>query len=207
MPSWLVPMLVGVVIAGIGVGLLISYIILKRQNKNFPLFMKQNRSIPVIQSVSPPPNNSSNVPADIPKEVPEKPKPVSVSLAEDTLEKYLAKTQGPQAVTTAPPQKGAAIIELEKNLEIALLPTPEKLINFQTDVWNTRRSEFNLANNKLLGELTEAYVDMLLANNIVWLVTELGRDSPDLRISYTNLKNKVAERLKRVLPEINANLK
>jgi hypothetical protein len=207
MPSWLVPMLVGVVIAGIGVGLLISYIILKRQNKKFPLFMKQNRSIPVIQSVSPPPNKSTKVPADIPKEAPVKEQPVSVSLAEDTLEKYLAKTQGPQAVTTAPPQNGAAIIELEKNLEIALLPTPEKLINFQTDVWNTRRSEFNLANNKLLGELTEAYVDMLLANNIVWLVTELGRDSPDLRISYTNLKNKVAERLKRVLPEINANLK
>jgi hypothetical protein len=105
------------------------------------------------------------------------------------------------------PSKSAAVLELENNLEIATRPSATKLLNFQTDVWNTRRSEFSLTNSQILGELTEAYVDMLLANNIVWLVTELGRDSPDLRASYSDLKNKIADRLKRVLPAVKDSLR
>jgi hypothetical protein len=87
-------------------------------------------------------------------------------------------------------------------LAIAKLPMSEKLASFKTDVWNTQRSEFNLTSSQLLSELTEAYVDMLLANNIVWLVTELGRDSKDLRESYSDLKKKVTERLERILPQV-----
>jgi hypothetical protein len=95
---------------------------------------------------------------------------------------------------------------LESNLETARLPVSDKLSNFKTEVWNTRRSEFNVASPQLLSELTEAYVDMLLANNIVWLVTELGRDSKDLRESYSDLKTKVADRLERVVPQVKESL-
>jgi len=56
-------------------------------------------------------------------------------------------------------------------------------------------------------ELTESYVDMLLANNIVWLVNELGRDSKDLTASYIKLSNKIGERLQKVMPAIREVLK
>jgi hypothetical protein len=113
----------------------------------------------------------------------------------------------PRFVPPAPTPKSAAILELETNLLIAMRPSADKLTSFQTDVWNTRRSDFNAVNSQILNELTEAYVDMLLANNIVWLVNELGRDSQDLRASYSELKIKVADRLKRVLPHIQEPLK
>ncbi len=53
-----------------------------------------------------------------------------------------------------------------------------------------------------MGELTEAYVDMLLANNIVWLAVELGRDSQDLTANYSKLSKKIAERLQRIMPAV-----
>jgi hypothetical protein len=144
-------------------------------------------------------------------------------MAEDTLEKFISKSKSPpvsvppvplpkskaappvaspQDIPPAPPPKSAAILELETNLLIATRPSADKLASFQTDIWNTRRSDYNVVNSQILGELTEAYVDMLLANNIVWLVNELGRDSQDLRASYSELKNKVADRLRRVLTQI-----
>jgi hypothetical protein len=80
------------------------------------------------------------------------------------------------------------------------------LINFQTDVWNSRRTDFDSIGKELLSEVSEAYVDMLLANNLVWLVTELKRESQDLSDSYLNLKSKIAERLQRIMPEIRKTL-
>ena len=50
--------------------------------------------------------------------------------------------------------------------------------------------------------MTEAYVDMFLANNIVWLVTEIGRDSQELTAGYYKLSNKIAERLQRIMPDV-----
>ena len=96
----------------------------------------------------------------------------------------------------------AALTELNNNLSIARRPVTNNLVNFQTDIWKSKRSEFNPISADLMAELTEAYVDMMLANNIVWLVMELGRNSQDLKEGYAKLSNKVAERLQRILPAV-----
>jgi hypothetical protein len=267
MPWWLVPSIILVVIAGAGAGLLIGRFILKRQNKSFPEFERQQNSVLLTEtkSASPPKQVTATKPRLITKKELRREKTPqtqaqSITLAEDTLEKYISKSQSaqlnvdsvipektspitqppvvpervhqpnmsqvvpdnslqssrlsavPEKITQPPkpftvPSQSAAVIELESNLAIAKLPVVEKLDNFNTDIWNTRRSEFNLTDSQLLSELTEAYVDMLLANNIVWLIMELGRDSKDLRESYSDLKSKVAERLERVLPRVKEALK
>ena len=247
MSWWLIPSIFIVAVAGVGAGLVISYFVLKRQNKSFLLFQKQ-RSVSITVDKR---QTSGGKPRLITKIEPKREKiyeaqAKSVTLAEDTLEKYVSKAinsqsnrsaavterssqsrnstgipeksppisissdvpeknpQGPK--TPGIPYRSAAILELESNLETARLPVSDKLSNFKTEVWNTRRSEFNVASPQLLSELTEAYVDMLLANNIVWLVTELGRDSKDLRESYSDLKTKVADRLERVVPQVKESL-
>jgi hypothetical protein len=216
MSWWLIPVLIIVIIAGIGAGLLVSYFILKSQNKSFPLFKNKELATQDVESAQPPASKPVVFTVEPRKEKAVEKQAQSVTLAENALEEYIAKKESSQAVITpeAPEirsqpaespvasLKSAALIELEINLEIATRPAVEKLPSFQTEVWNNRRSEFSLNNSQLLGELTEAYVDMLLANNIVWLVTELGRDSPDLRASYSDLKTKVADRLKRVMPSL-----
>ena len=100
-----------------------------------------------------------------------------------------------------------AFKELQNNLSIAKRPLTNHLVSFEMTIWNTRRSEFSAVNETLMKELTEAYVDMNLANNVVWLVMELGRDSQDLKDSYSNLRTKVIERLQRILPEVRASFK
>jgi hypothetical protein len=262
MPWWLIPSIIIVVVAGAGAGLLMGRFILKRQKKSLPVSENNHsESLHVGKKPAPTPKlAASGKPRLITKIESRKEKTVetqaqSITLAEDTLEKYIAKSQSSQLNITpavpennfqattssvvpekslqakmpqivpeknfqapsysvipeksSPPPKppairyqSAAILELESNLAIAKLPMSEKLASFKTDVWNTQRSEFNLTSSQLLSELTEAYVDMLLANNIVWLVTELGRDSKDLRESYSDLKKKVTERLERILPQV-----
>jgi hypothetical protein len=126
----------------------------------------------------------------------------------DRVEEYLNhRKKTVPAASVVSPQKSDALVELENNLAIASKPFNGKLENFQTEVWNTRRSDFNSLDRSTMEELTEAYVDMLLANNIVWLVTELGRDSKDLITSYNGLSNKVGERLKRLMPTLEDSLK
>jgi hypothetical protein len=230
MSWWLI---IIVIVAGIGAGFLISTLILRRQNNTYAEMPSQGTFTPHVEKPQP----SVSKPAILtieprePKPIEKRPRPVI--LAEDTLEKFVSQAKSPQTtvppisparsvppafakitpqaaspkITPQPTPVSAAIIELEANLSIAIQPSVNKLANFQTDIWNTRRSDFNQVSSQLLSELTEAYVDMLLANNIVWLVNELGRDSQDLRASYSELKIKVAERLRRVLPQIQDSFK
>ncbi len=107
-----------------------------------------------------------------------------------------------EKAASTPPSRLEALAELEGNLVISKKPLNGQLVGFHTNIWNSRRSDFNVLEADLLREVTEAYVDMLLANNLVWLVTELKRDSPDLLDSYSKLSLKVSERLQRILPSI-----
>jgi len=167
MSWWLIPSIIGVIAAAIALGLLISYFILKRQNRPWP-FSHKSASIRVK-------GGTTDVPA-------------AANPIDGTAE---GKTKG-----------SSALIELEGNLEIATGPATNGLVKFQMEVWNTRRSEFDILDSALLGELTEAYVDMILANNIVCMTTEPGQSSQNLTDNYAKLSNKVAERLKRIMPDI-----
>jgi hypothetical protein len=47
------------------------------------------------------------------------------------------------------------------------------------------------------------YVDVGLANNIVWLATEIGHRSKELDESYIKLCASIAERIQNILSAIN----
>ncbi|MDD5703322.1 MAG: hypothetical protein PHU23_14900 [Dehalococcoidales bacterium] len=150
--------------------------------KNDPAIVKPAEQVknepPVVQPYSRPGNGAAAVP------------PVPVS--NDTL---LVKPSGYYT-------QNEALVELENNLSIATRPVLGKPVPFQTHIWNNRRSEYNVFPADLRRQISESYVDMLLANDVVWLITELGRDSAELKNSYTRLKNKVAERLQQTMPAV-----
>ena len=93
--------------------------------------------------------------------------------------------------------------ELESNLTIAIAPWGGKLIPFQTTFWDGDHLKVEpfLVNNQ--EEITQAYIDIRLANSLVWLSKEVGHQSVDLDKSYKQLCAKIAERLIRIitLPE------
>jgi hypothetical protein len=132
--------------------------------------------------------------------------PVEVTIGKPEV---IAPPQPPKVEKAAAPAPAVieALAELEGNLAISIKPLNGQLVGYRTNIWNTRRSDFNALDSDLLREVTEAYVDMLLANNLVWLVTELKRDSPDLIESYSKLSLKVSERLQRIMPTLRESFK
>jgi hypothetical protein len=198
MTWWLVPSIIGVMMAGVLTGLLVSKVILKMKKDNSVLFQKNNiPSLPVISE----PTENTPVTSQINTDFEVKTQPV-ISV-DEKVETYLNLINShPQVKNNISTKKSGALIELENNLSLASRPVTNNLVNFHTEIWNTKRSEFNILPAEILEELTEAYVDMLLANNIAWLVTELGRSSQDLLDSYSKLSNKIADRLQRILPTV-----
>jgi hypothetical protein len=167
---------------------------------------------PADQAAALPESSALEAPVDLAPVLPESPaesyKRVEKSFADlptdERLQVYLDMRRKSSAAKTP---LSPALTEINNNLLLAKRPATKTLENFQTDIWKTQRSEFNIISAELMGDLTEVYVDMMLANNIVWLVMELGRDSPDLRDSYNNLCHKVAERLDRILPALRDSFK
>ena len=92
------------------------------------------------------------------------------------------------------------VIEVENNHRIAAEPWADKLLPFQTSVWDANQEDIHTLPADLQEELTQAYVDMRLANSIVWLSAELGRRSPKLDESYTKLCANITTRLDKVVP-------
>jgi hypothetical protein len=109
-----------------------------------------------------------------------------------------------EAVTISDPEivRRQVILELERNLEIATSPVDTGLVKFQLDVWNNHYREFEECNSAILSELTQAYVDMLLANNKVWMLSEFGSIGQNSKDDYLILRTKVAERLQSILPQV-----
>jgi hypothetical protein len=203
MSLWLGLSIVGVVAAGILMGFVLSNFILRLKRKNslilhsslgqdFDIFDKPQDNVhdkPQTNGVS-----KTHIKPTI--------------LLDDKVDTYLSQVnRAPMVRSDTEYKNPSTLAELEKNLDIASGSMHNELIKFQTEVWDTKRSEFNYLTTEVRNELTEAYVDMLLANNIVWLVTELGRDSQDLLASYRSLSDKVAERLQRLIPMVKDALK
>lgn len=85
--------------------------------------------------------------------------------------------------------------ELDANLIIASTPWTDKLLPFQTTVWDSKHDEDKLLITTRMQELIQLYVDIGLANNIIWMATELGHRSKELDESYTKLCKNIAERI------------
>jgi hypothetical protein len=91
------------------------------------------------------------------------------------------------------------IIEIEGNLAIAGRPISDKMVPFQTKCWDSKHGESDLFLNAHYQELIQLYVDIGLANNIVWLATEINHRSKELDESYIRLCSGIVENIKKVL--------
>ena len=97
--------------------------------------------------------------------------------------------------------------EIEKNRRIAsdALPSTGNLTPFETSMWDASRDGAHNLPSNFRDDVAQAYVDMRLANSIVWLSVELGRRSPNLDESYSKLCNNIANRLNRISPQLKQN--
>ncbi|MFH1382781.1 MAG: hypothetical protein ABIH70_07820 [Chloroflexota bacterium] len=110
------------------------------------------------------------------------------------------------AVAEAPvrPKAPAVLLEIESNLATAAHPRTDPLLPFQIDALDTHPGEFELLPAEVREEIRQAYVDMRLANDIVWLVREVGRRSQELDEGYIKLCTRITARLDKVMPALKA---
>ena len=96
----------------------------------------------------------------------------------------------------------AFIRELETNLTIATAPWKDRPIPFQTTCWEAKLEKVEPGMVSHLQDLIQLYVDISLANNVVWLATEIGHRSKELDESYMKLCSGIAERIKGIIPVV-----
>jgi len=95
------------------------------------------------------------------------------------------------------------LLELENNLKISIEPRIDKLEPFQTEEWDASQDLPNTLTAELKWELTETYLDMYAANNIVWFLKEYSMESPVLEDQYTKMCNQIAITLNKVIQVLN----
>ena len=124
-----------------------------------------------------------------------------VELARMTTEAGEREGKGSEVVgAPVKPKPPNLAAEVENNRQIATQPWTGKLLPFETGVWDTSRDGVPTLPANLGEDLTQAYVDMRLANSIVWLATELGRRSQNLDDNYMKLCTNITTRLDKILP-------
>jgi hypothetical protein len=74
---------------------------------------------------------------------------------------------------------------------------------FQTACWDAKLEKVEPSLMSHLQDLIQLYVDISLANNVVWLETEIGHRSKELDESYIKLCSGIAQRIKGIVPAIN----
>jgi len=90
------------------------------------------------------------------------------------------------------------LAEIKHNHNTASQPLGEKLLPLETRVWDEQQHEVSKLPVSLREELHQVYIDIRMANSLVWLFTEFGRRSPDLYSNYAKLCNVIAERLDKI---------
>ncbi len=91
-------------------------------------------------------------------------------------------------------------VEIEKNRTIASERWTGKFLLFHTHAWEARQDGVPTLPTNLREDITQAYVDIRLANSVVWLSTELGCSSHNLDEKYTQLCSNIATRFDRIVP-------
>ena len=92
------------------------------------------------------------------------------------------------------------LVELEKNHELSIESRSDKLLPFQTHTWDVSPDALKMLSVNLQWELTQAYLDMYIANNIIWFLDEFDRKSPVLDDQYMKMCNQIAAKLSRIIP-------
>ena len=128
----------------------------------------------------------------------------SVGMVRDTDAECIREKQEPTEGEERVSFRVSSILrEVEMNLAIAAAaPWTGRLSPFQTDIWGAANGEIGHLPANVQYELAEAYVDMHLANRIVWLSTDVGRRSKHLDESYIQICARITERLNNVNPSL-----
>ncbi len=95
------------------------------------------------------------------------------------------------------------LAEIESNLKIAVNEKIDASALFQTDLWDKNQSETDNLPLNVLSETEEAYGNIRLANNLLWLITEIGDSSGKLSAEYHRLCQDIARRLGNYRDHIN----
>ena len=94
--------------------------------------------------------------------------------------------------------KSDIVKELEVNLSIATTLWCDKLLPFQTSSWDSKHTEDEPLQTTYFEDLIQLYIDVGLANHIVWMATEFGHRSKELDESYMKLCASIAGRIKEI---------
>jgi len=100
------------------------------------------------------------------------------------------------------PRQSSFFKELDANLKIATAPWKDRPVPFQTTCWDAKLEKVEPGMVSHLQDLIQLYVDISLANNVVWLATEIGHRSKELDESYIKLCSGIAERIRGIVPAI-----
>lgn len=180
--------ILGSVVAGLVISLAIIYVITRIQKKPFILFSRKEN----IEEENSLPDPDA-MPSPVREQVVEQ---KETSMEELTENKETNESiEEPRQLT-----KSEIIKELETNLEIATTPWAGKLTLFQTTAWDNNNVKTESRLSDIQEEISQVYIDIRLANSIVWLSNEVGHRSADLDESYKQLCVKIAERIKRIVP-------
>jgi hypothetical protein len=90
------------------------------------------------------------------------------------------------------------LTEVKRNRKMAGEVTADSLQLFQTKLWDAHQYRVDDLPTKLRDDLEQVYIDMHLANNIVWLSTEFGRRTPEITENYTKLCTRIVQGLDRI---------
>ena len=91
------------------------------------------------------------------------------------------------------------LAEIQKNRETASRSWSDRPLPFKNAAWDGVAGGIAEYGADLREELIQAYTDIALANNIVWLADDLGRRSDSLDKHYRQLCQSIAGRLERVM--------
>ena len=111
------------------------------------------------------------------------------------INRQISQTEGRQNELS----KSDIMKELETNLVIATTPWCNKVLPFQTSSWDSGHGEGEVLLASHIHKIIQLYIDIGLANNIVWMATEIGHRSEELDESYIRLCTNIAERAKKIL--------
>ena len=168
-----------------------------------PGFASQKQKSPIITPQKPPSSTTHRELDNIPQKQ-------NSSLSLEATKKSPASDDidGPEIVNRQTPHTGVGqndlrksdfIKELETNLAIANTPWSGKVTSFQSKSWDAWHGEGDKSLTPHIQEIIQLYVDISLANNIVWMATVLDHRSNELDKSYIKLCANIAARTKSII--------
>jgi len=120
----------------------------------------------------------------------------SIEVVQEPMERPITPELPKEMAPLAP----ELLAEIEENYRIASDPRTGELVLFPTSLWNNNKQQVSDSPADLREDLVQAYIDIGLANNIVWMSTELNFRSQNLDDQYVKLCAKIAARLDRIMP-------